>query len=101
MVPPFRLARGRQTYVLPQRLRIDLRRIEPDLYQLHVVHDFWTDDDNPDLNECLAGIFLARRRETGAWDAPERWPTECRSLVILGTVDARRGQYAFSARHGG
>ena len=100
VVPPFRLARGRQIYLLAQHLRIDLRRIEPDLYQLHVVQDFWTDDDNPNLNECIAGIFLARRRSTGAWDTPERWPTECRSLGILGTIDARRDRYAFSAQHG-
>ena len=99
-IPPVRLARGRQTYLLPQPLHVDLRGIEPDLYRVHLVQDFWTDDDNPNLNECLAGIFLGRRRTRREWEMPERWPIECRSLKVLGTVDTRNGRYAYTPRHG-
>jgi hypothetical protein len=101
VIPALRLARGRRSYVLPKSFGLDLRRVEPDLYQIHLVQDFWTDDDNPDLGECVGAVFLGRRRASGAWEAPERWPIECRSLAILGTIDTRRGRYAFSARHGG
>ena len=99
-IAPLRLTRDGQTYLL-RPLGIDLRRIEPDVYQVHLVQDFWTDDENTDLNECLAGIFLGRRRGTAEWEAPERWPVECRSLTILGIVDVRDGRFAFTPRHGG
>jgi hypothetical protein len=99
MIAPLRLTRDRQTYQLQRPLGIDLCGIEPDVYQVHLVQYFWTDDDNTNLNECRAGIFLGRRRATGEWETPERWPVECRSLTVLGTVDAGCGRYAFSA-HG-
>lgn len=101
-IPPFRLKRGRRTFLHRTELRIDLRTIEPDLYQVHVVQDFWTEDDDPDLAQSIAGIFLARRREIGIWDEPERWPTECRSLAIVAVVDTRAPPYSLAppaARH--
>ena len=101
VVPPFRLRRDLQTYVLPEMLRIDLREVEPDIYRVYAVHDFWMDDDNPDLSECVAGVFLGRRRASGIWEEPETWPTECRSLTILGTVDTSRRPYLFMPDHGG
>lgn len=54
-------------------------------HRVHAVHDFWADDDNPILTECVAGIFLRRRRASGDWEVPEHWPIECRSLAILAT----------------
>jgi hypothetical protein len=100
IVQPFRLLLGRQIYALQQELRIDLREIETDLYQVHIVQDFWTDDDNPNLNECIAGVFLGRRRENGMWEEPERWPIECRSLMILGVINTRQLPYNFTPTHG-
>lgn len=101
VVPPFRLRRGLQTYALSETLRIDVREVEPDIYRVYAVHDFWIDDENPDLSECVAGIFLGRRRASGVWEEPETWPTECRSLAILGTVDTSRRPYLFTPDHGG
>ena len=97
VIRPFRLTRGRRAFLLQKPFNIDLRGIEPDLYQVHLVQDFWTDDDNPNLDECLAGIFLARRRPTGEWEMPERWQIECRSLMVLGTIDTRQGPHILSA----
>ena len=93
MIAPFRFARNQRSYLLREPLFIDLRRLEPDHYQVHLVQDFWTDDDNADLSECLAGTFLGRRRASGEWEIPERWPIECRSLTVLGTVNSRQGRY--------
>jgi hypothetical protein len=101
VVSPCRLQRGRQTFLLRRSRAIDLRCIESDLYQVHLVQDFWSDDTNPDLSECLAGIFLGRRRQSGDWEVPERWPIECRSLDILGLVDTRQGRYVFLPCHAG
>jgi hypothetical protein len=93
VIPPFQLKRGRPTFLHRAELRIDLRTIEPDLYRVHAVQDFWSEDDNPDLTQCIAGIFLARRREIGTWEEPERWPTECRLLAVLAIVDTRASPY--------
>jgi hypothetical protein len=98
-IPQYRLARGRQTFVLRRPLVIDLRRIEPDLYRVHLVHDFWSDDDNPDLSECMGAIFFGRLRGPNEWEVPERWPIECRSVKILGTVDTRDARYVVSLFH--
>jgi hypothetical protein len=98
-IPPHQLLREQQTFLLRRPVSIDLRLIELDLYQVHLVQDFWSDDDNPNLTECLACIFLGRRRRTGEWETPEHWPIECRSLVILGMIDTRQGRYEFSAHH--
>ena len=55
-----------------------------------VVQNFWTEDPNPDLSQCLAGIFLSRRRRDGAWEAAENWPVECRTVAHIGMLDLRR-----------
>lgn len=87
VIPPFRLRRLGQCYVQQQALRIDLASLEPDRYRIVVVQNFWVEDTNPDLDECLAGIFLARRRRDGDWEAAENWPVECRSIACIGLLD--------------
>ena len=59
------------------------------------MQDFWSEDDNPDLSECIAGIFLGRRREIGAWEEPNggqrnaarwqflAWWTRARPVTVL------------------
>lgn len=89
VVPPFRIGRPNRWYVQPSELRIDLSGLEPDLYRVVAVQNFWSEDRNPDLSESLAGVFLARRRADGAWEEPENWPVECRGLALLGYVDSR------------
>ena len=101
IIAPFRLLRGRQAYLLRREVRIDLREIVPDHYRILAVQDFWSDDDNPNLSESLAGIFLARRRTSGTWEEPESWPAECRALAILGAVDTRLDPYVLGPAHGG
>jgi len=75
--------------VLPRELKIDLRRLEPDVYQVLAVQDFWVEDCNPNLHEYVAAIFLARRTTEGRWEEPENWPVECRTLSLLGYLDTR------------
>ena len=89
IVPPFCLRHRHRRYLLTTTLRIDLRPLDPDDYRVLAVQSFWIEDDNPDLSERLAGIFLARRRTDGGWEEPESWPVECRTLAVLGRLDTR------------
>jgi len=89
VVPPFRIARFGQRFIQPGELRIEVGSLAPDVYRILAVQNFWIEDDNPDLGECLAAVFLARRRANGRWEAPETWPIECRTLAELGRLDAR------------
>ncbi len=86
LIPPFRIDRHTQSYHQPSELRIDLAGLEPDVYRVIAVQNFWLEDHDPDLSQALAGVFLARRRADGAWEEPENWPIECRSLAVLGQV---------------
>ncbi len=87
IVPPFRIRRFGRTYRSPTELRIDLGTIAPGQYRLVAVHNFQLEDRNPDLNECLAGIFLAARRADGGWEEAESFPVECRTLAVIGTIE--------------
>lgn len=87
VIPPFRLHDLGQWFVQYEALRIDLKSLEPDLYRIVVVQNFWIEDTNPDLDACLAGIFLARRRRDGHWEVAENWPVECRSIACIGLLD--------------
>lgn len=89
IVPPFRIRLGRQCFVQRSALRIDLSRIEPDLYRIIAVQNFWVEDHNPDLEECQGAVFLARRCADGQWEAPENWPVECRTVALLAHLDCR------------
>ena len=89
VIPPFQIERYGQRFRQTTELRIDLRSLEPDRYRIVAVHDFWSEDDESDLSVCLAGVFLARRCADGAWEEPERWPVECRTLAVLGHVCTR------------
>lgn len=60
------------------------------MYRVLAVQNFWAEDCNPDLSEALAGVFLARRRADDAWEEPENWPVECRTLATLGYIDVRQ-----------
>ncbi len=87
VIPPFQVHRLEQRFVQARELRIDLASLAPDLYRVLGVQNFWSEDSNPDLRECLAAVFLARCRGEGCWEEPENWPIECRTLAILGYVD--------------
>lgn len=89
VVPPFRIDHPGQSFLLSSELRIDFAGLVPDVYRVLAVQNFWIEDANPDLNEVLAGVYLARRRSDGFWEEPENWPVECRTLATLGYVDAR------------
>jgi hypothetical protein len=90
-VPPFRIERWGQIYVNDAELDIDLSVVADGLYRILAVHNFHVEDRNPNLGECVAGIFLAGRRCDGAWEEPERFPVECRSLRLLATVEVVGG----------
>jgi hypothetical protein len=68
-------------------IEIDIDALTPTLYRILVVHDFRIEDRNPDLNECRAAIFLANQVE-GRWDEAEDHPVECRTVAVLGQLDA-------------
>jgi hypothetical protein len=51
------------------------------------VQNFHVEDRNPDLRECVGGVFLAGLRSDGTWEEPESFPVECRALEVLATVE--------------
>jgi hypothetical protein len=87
VVPPFRISRDRQEYLSRTELRIDLGAVQPGAYRVIAVHNFQVEDRNPNLDECVAGVFLAARRADGSWQEPEAFPVECRSVAVLGYVE--------------
>ena len=89
IVARFRIDRLFQRFLQRSELRIDLAGLVPDVYRVLAVQNFWIEDDNPDLSQAIAGVFLARRRTDGEWEEPENWPIECRTLAVVGCVDIR------------
>lgn len=87
LVPAFRLRKFGQTFVSPTQVTIDLRRVEPGRYRLMAVHNFHLEDSNPNLSECLAGVFLARQYSKGTWAQPETYPVECRAIQVLAELE--------------
>jgi hypothetical protein len=90
IVPAFRIRRFGQTFVSSSEIAIDLRSLEPGSYRVIAVHNFLLEDRNPNLDECVAGVFLAAGRGDGRWTEPESFPIECRTVAILGEVDVHR-----------
>jgi len=83
IVPPFRIEKYNQSFINPAELTIDLRTVKPGRYRVIAVHNFQVEDQNPKLNECLGGVFLASQRADGEWEEPEAFPVECRTLKVL------------------
>lgn len=86
-IAPFLIHRWEQKYISHEAIDIDLERLPAGLYRIVAVHDFRAEDRNPDLDECLAGIFLARWAGH-RWEEAEDHPIECRSLEVLCLLDA-------------
>lgn len=85
-IPAFRVHKWGQVYISPEPIAIDLERLPPGRYRIISVHNFRAEDGNPRLDECLAGVFLARRVGL-RWEEAEDHPVECRSVEVLGYVD--------------
>jgi hypothetical protein len=51
------------------------------------VQNFHVEDTNPNLDECLAGVFLAGARDDRRWEEPEAFPVECRKLALLAHLE--------------
>ena len=85
-IPPFEIRKWGQVFISPETVVIDLERLPPAIYKIIVIHNFRVEDCNPRLNECLAGIFLARQIGR-CWEEAEDHPIECRSIEVLGYVD--------------
>lgn len=84
LVPAFQLRKFGQAFINPRDLEIDLTGLETGTYRIVAVHNFQAEDNNPNLDECLAGIFIAALHPDGQWEEPEYYPFECRTLEILG-----------------
>jgi len=91
IIRPFRMEKFGQVYINPQELLIDFQKIKNGTYKIIVVHNFQVEDRNPNLRECLAGIFLASQID-GKWEEPENYPIECRTIDTLVYVYAENGQ---------
>lgn len=90
-VPPFRIERHGQVYASDAELQIDLSIVAEGVYRVVAVHNFQVEDRNPDLDECVGGVFLAGLRSDGTWEEPERFPVECRALGFLATIEVSAG----------
>jgi hypothetical protein len=86
-VPPLRIGRHALSYLSPTEHVIDLHEVAPGRYRVLAVHNFHVEDRNPDLGVCALGVFLAAERGDGAWEEPERFPVECRTLAVLGVIE--------------
>ncbi len=86
-MPPFRLERNGQTYTSATELEIDLTTVRPGRYRVLAVQNFHVEDTNPNLDECIAGVFLAGARGDRRWEEPEAFPVECRKLALLAHLD--------------
>jgi hypothetical protein len=87
VVPPFRLSRNGQAFVSGAELEIDLAAVRPGRYRVLAVQNFHVEDTNANLDECVAGIFLAGVSHDGRWQQPEAFPVECRKLALLAHLD--------------
>ena len=78
-------------YISPAALHVDLTRLPADTIRIIAVHNFRVEDCNPNLDECLAGVFLARKN-ADHWEEAEDPPIECRAVEVLAHLDnvARR-----------
>jgi len=93
-VKPFVLRRADVSYINPETIIIDISGLEPDVYRIMAIHNFLVEDCNPRLHECLAGIFLSRKR-VGRWEQAEDHPRECRTLEFLATINTLNNQLLF------
>jgi hypothetical protein len=85
---PFAISRWGRRYVSRDTFYIDLAQLPKEILQIVAVHDFRIEDRNPNLDECLVGIFIARRIGDW-WEESEDQPVECRSIEVLALVDNR------------
>ena len=92
IVRPFRIEKFGQIYINPQELLIDLGKIKSGKYLVIAVHNFQVEDFNPNLRECLAGIFLAKQVDD-EWEEAEGHAIECRTIEILACIDKKTGRY--------
>jgi hypothetical protein len=90
IIPPFKISRNKLIYVNPLPLKIDMHILATAVSRIVVVHNFQVEDCNPDLQECLAGIFFAGLIN-GQWEQPEDYPVECRTIEVVGVLDKRAG----------
>ena len=88
-VEPFRIARFGQTFHSESPLRIDVAALAPGRWRAVAVHNFHVEDVDADLARALAGVFLARWDGVSRWEAPERFPIECREIGVLAVIDVR------------
>jgi hypothetical protein len=91
IIPPFYIVKYGLKYINPEELAIDLDELQPGSYTVLAVHNFQVEDRNPNLDECLAGVFFARQ-DAGEIVNPEEFPVECRMIEILGYLDTRKKQ---------
>jgi hypothetical protein len=83
IVPKFRIKK-KQIFINHNILSIDLQKIKPGRYRVVAIQNFQIEDRNPNLDECLSGVFLGARLSEDKWEEPENFPVECRQLEILG-----------------
>ena len=83
---------GKEIFINPVELIIDLDQLYPGNYRIFVVQNFQIEDCNPVLDQCLAGLFLARLVPSNKCVSPESMPHECRSLGIAGTINTEMGE---------
>jgi hypothetical protein len=88
-IAPFVLHRFGLRYRSSGVIRIALADLAADTHRIVAVHDFRCEDCNPDLDEAVAAVFLARRVD-GRWQEPEDHPLECRGIAVLGRLDVDR-----------
>jgi len=88
IIPPFCITKYGLKYINPEELSINLDLLKPASYTIIAVHNFHIEDCNPNLDECIAGVFFARRNGD-VQEEPEEYPVECRAIKVLGHIDTQ------------
>lgn len=86
IISPFCIIQYGLKYINPEELSINLDLLKLDFYTIIAVHNFQVEDCNPNLDECLAGVFFACHN-AGVQEEPEEYPVECRAIKVLGHID--------------
>ncbi len=82
----FSIPKHGMIYCCSKDIHIDISQLQTGEYRIIVVQNFHCEDLNPDLHQCLSGIFLSMKTSDKTWQEPEGFPFECRSILKIGRL---------------
>ena len=93
-IKPFIINKWQVAFINPEIININTSKIAPGLYRIMAIQNFQVEDCNPDLNECLAGVFLSRKL-ANRWEQAEDHPRECRTIDCMAMIDTKKSRVIY------